>query len=177
MEHRIILAGFGGQGVLLMGQLLAKAAMAEGHEVSWMPSYGAETRGGTSNCHVMISDEPVGSPLVSSATECIVMNLPALDKFESIVEPGGFLFVNTSLIERKVARTDIKVVYVPVSDIANEMGNPRVANMVMLGAVLKATDMLPAESVLEALRVTLGKSKEHLIPLNKQAIERGEQAV
>ncbi len=173
MENRIIAAGFGGQGVLLMGQLLAKAGMEEGQNVSWLPSYGAEMRGGTANCSVILSDEPVGSPLVSVADILIVMNGPSFDKFEGILKPGGLLFVNTSLIERKPKREDVVVIGVPATGIANELGNARVANMVMLGAVIKATGMVGVESVIHALKASLGKSKEHLIPLNQQAMERG----
>ncbi len=177
--QQAIFAGFGGQGVLLMGQILAKAGMLDGRNVLWIPSYGPEMRGGTANCSVIVSDQPVGSPVIAAgeATDVVVMNLPSLHKFEESVMPGGRLFINTSLIEEKPTRTDITVVNVPVNDIAQELGNARVANMVMLGAFLKATGAAREESVMEALRASLGKAKEGLLPVNRQALARGASAV
>ena len=134
MEQQLIIAGFGGQGVLLIGQLLAYSGMLEGKEVSWMPAYGPEMRGGSANCSVVISDEPVGSPKVEDATAVIAMNRPAMEKFESSIVPGGILLINSSLIDVEPKRTGVKVVKVPVNDIAAELGNARVGNMVMLGA-------------------------------------------
>ena len=132
MTHEIIMAGFGGQGVMAMGKILVEAAMEEGKNVSWLPSYGPEMRGGTANCSVIVSDEPIGAPVVTEATAAIVMNRPSLDKFENDIIPGGALFINSSLIEKKATRDDIKVYYVPANEIASELGTDRVANIVML---------------------------------------------
>ncbi|MDR2505026.1 MAG: 2-oxoacid:acceptor oxidoreductase family protein [Oscillospiraceae bacterium] len=177
METKVLFAGFGGQGVLLMGQLLCKAAMHEDFEVSWMPSYGPEMRGGEANCGVVVADEPIGSPLVTEPDVAVIMNKPSLDKFESQVRSGGTILYNSSLIDRKPARGDVRVIAVNCNDIAQELGNPRVANMVMLGAFNKAATNLPVESLIGALRATLGESKEKLIPINRKAIETGEALV
>ena len=139
MDMQLIIAGFGGQGVLLMGQLMAYAGMLDGREVSWMPAYGPEMRGGSANCSVVISDSPVGSPKVEDADVVIAMNRPSMDLFESSVVPGGLLIYNSSLIDTKPTRTDITVVPVPCNDIADSLGNGRVANMVMLGALMERT--------------------------------------
>jgi len=171
------MAGFGGQGVMSMGQLLAYSGMLEGKNVSWLPSYGPEMRGGTANCNVIVSDDEIGSPIVTEATAVIAMNLPSLDKFEHSVMPGGTLIINSSLIERKCSRTDIDVFYIPANEIADELGNNRVANMVMLGAYLKKTGIVKPESVIESLRKVLGPSKEHLIPVNEEALKRGSMCV
>ena len=139
MEERIIIAGFGGQGVMALGQLLTYSGMIEDRKVSWLPSYGPEMRGGTANCNVIVSSDKVGSPVVVEATSSIMMNRPSLDKFEESMVAGGKLFINSSLIDRKTKRDDLDAYYIPANDIANELGNPRVANMVMLGAFLEAT--------------------------------------
>ena len=173
MTNQLIIAGFGGQGVLLMGQLLAYSGMLRGKEVSWLPSYGPEMRGGSANCHVVIADEPVGSPRVEEATAVIAMNYPSMKLFEKTLVPGGLLLYNSSLIEKAPERTDIRAIAVPCNDIANELGNSRVANMAMLGAFIGATDMFDADTLVEALRHKLGMAKEKLIPLNRQAIETG----
>jgi len=177
MESQILIAGFGGQGVLLMGQLLSKAALHDGLEVSWLPSYGPEMRGGEANCSVVISDEPIGSPLVSEASAAILMNRPSMDKFEPIVAPDGVLLYNSSLIDRAPLRGDVKAAAVPCNDIAASLGNPRVANMVMLGAFARLTGLARTDALIEALRATLGAGKEHLIPLNQRALEAGAAAV
>ncbi|MBQ6631197.1 MAG: 2-oxoacid:acceptor oxidoreductase family protein [Romboutsia sp.] len=175
---RVICAGFGGQGVMSMGQLLTYAGMLEGKEVSWLPSYGPEMRGGTANCAVTVSDKPVGSPVISGDATCaIVMNLPSLDKFEREVKPGGKILVNSSLIERKVERKDVDVYYIPANDIALELGNPRVANMIMLGAYLKTEPTVEVNSVLEAFKKVFGPSKEKFVPLNKEALEKGASSI
>ena len=142
MNREIILSGFGGQGVMSIGKNLAEAGVVEGLEVSWVPSYGPEMRGGTANCTVILSSERIGAPLVETATEIIVMNRPSLLKFESAVKPGGTVFVNSSIVPDKVSRTDVRAVYVPCDEIAAELGNPKVANMVMLGAYIGATGAL-----------------------------------
>jgi len=173
MIHEVIMAGFGGQGVMLIGELLAYAGMLEGKKVSWMPSYGPEMRGGTANCSVVVSDEELTSPVVTEPTAVIIMNKPSLDKFEGAVRKGGVVVVNTSLIDRKVARADVEVVEVPCNDVAAELGNSRVANMVALGAFIGATRCVSKQSVMEGLRHILPERHHHLLPLNEQAIDRG----
>lgn len=173
MEQQMIIAGFGGQGVLLMGQLLAYSGMLEGHEVSWMPAYGPEMRGGSANCSVVISDRPVGSPKVEDANTIIAMNRPSMELFEQSVVPGGALLYNSSLIDVEPKRSDIRIVKVPCNEIAGQLGNPRVANMVMLGAYIGLTKLFTVDTLIEALRHKLGPAKEKLIPLNRQAIEAG----
>ena len=178
MVEEVVIAGFGGQGVMSMGQLLTYAGMLEGKYVSWLPSYGPEMRGGTANCNVIISDEQVASPIITQASTVIALNAPSLDKFEGTVKPGGLLFINSSLIDRKTKRDDIEVVYIPANEIADELGNRRVANSVVLGAYLaKIGDGVSPKSIIEALRKVLGPSKEGLIPLNEEALKRGAQLV
>lgn len=178
MTNKIICAGFGGQGLMSLGMLMTYAGMLEGKEVSWCPSYGAEMRGGTANCSVVVSDKPVGSPVVvNDATIVVAMNLPSLIKFEKSLAPGGKLFINSSLIERKTERTDIEAYYIPANDIANELGNLKIANMVMLGAVLEKTGVVKPQSILDAFPKVFGENKAKLIPLNKIAIEKGEESV
>ncbi len=178
MNEKFIFAGFGGQGVMLMGQLITYAGMFEDLEVSWLPSYGPEMRGGTANCSVIVSDKAVASPVISfDATTAVVMNLPSMDKFEQEVEKGGKLFVNSSLIERKSEREDIDVYYINANEVANELGNAKAANMVMLGAILEVTKVVTPESVLKALAKIFGTAKAHLIPLNEEALKRGAELV
>lgn len=177
MEEKIIIAGFGGQGVMAMGQMLTYSGMIEDKNVSWLPSYGPEMRGGTANCNVIISDDQVGSPVVTEGTTAIVLNLPSLTKFENSVIPGGKLFINSSLIDKKSDRDDIDVYYIPANEIANELGNNRVANMVMLGAYLKVSRVVSLDSIYEAFAQVFGESKSHLLAINKEAIERGAQVV
>ncbi len=172
-KHDIIMAGFGGQGVMSMGTLLTYAGMIEGKNVSWIPSYGPEMRGGTANCSVVISDSPIASPLVTKPTAVIAMNLPSLDKFESWLEPGGVLIINSSMVNRKAQRDDIIVVEVPANEVAQELGSSRIANMVALGAYVTATGAVKAESVLDSLKEALPAHRHNLIPLNKEALERG----
>ena len=175
MTEKIIIAGFGGQGVMSLGQMLAYSGMTEGREVSWLPSYGPEMRGGRANCQVIVSDEPIAAPIISTADTVIAMNLPSLDKFESTIKPGGNLFINSSLIERKAKRDDINVYYVKANDIAVELGNSRVAGMVVLGTYLKATNVVKAETVIESLKKVLGDKKLDLIPINEEALKRGAE--
>lgn len=176
--QRIVLAGFGGQGVMSAGQLLTYAGMIEEKQVSWLPSYGPEMRGGAANCAVIVSDEPVGSPIITNdATGAIIMNKPSLDKFENALVAGGVMIVNSSLVERKTTREDVKAYYVNANEIANELGNDKVVNMVMLGAFLEATKAVETESVLDAFKKVYGPKREHLVPLNKEALERGAAAV
>ncbi len=173
MHEEIIIAGFGGQGVMSMGRLLAYIGMLEGKSVSWFPSYGPEMRGGTANCTVIISSDPIGSPVTSTPTTAIVMNRPSLDKFEPMVKRDGYLFINSSLIDRKAEREDIKVYEVPANDIAEEIGNPKVANMVMVGAFIGVTGIFPKDKAIEAMRASLKKAGEEILLLNEKAIERG----
>lgn len=178
MEERIVIAGFGGQGVMALGQLITYSGMIEDKKVSWLPSYGPEMRGGTANCSVIVSDEAVGSPVVIESTAAIVMNRPSLDKFEDLVVEGGNLLINTSLIERKSDREDINVYYIPANEIANELGNPRVANMVMLGAFLEATKVVSVESVMDqAFTAVFGENRAHLKPINQEALDKGAELV
>ncbi|MTI68504.1 MAG: 2-oxoacid:ferredoxin oxidoreductase subunit gamma [Firmicutes bacterium] len=177
MQERVVIAGFGGQGVMSMGQLLTYAGMIENKHVSWLPSYGPEMRGGTANCNVMVSDDPIGSPIVTEATTAVVMNLPSLYKFEDDVVKDGHLLINSSLIEEEANRDDVGVYYIPANEIAVELGNAKVANMVMLGAYLELTKIVKVESVIEALKKVFGESKAHLIPLNEKALAKGAEEV
>ncbi len=172
-DHEIVIAGFGGQGVLFAGLLLAHAGMNAGRNVAWIPSYGPEMRGGTANCAVIVSDEEIGSPIVSRPTEVIVMNEPSLAKYAPRVREGGTLVVNSSLVKSTVDRTDIRVVQVPANRIAAELGNDRIANMVALGALLGAAGVMPIEVVEAALPETLGPGKERFAGPNREALRRG----
>jgi len=177
MEQSVVIAGFGGQGVILAGKILAQAGMNHGLEVTWLPSYGPEMRGGTANCTVVLSDEPVGSPIVDEPTLLVAMNLPSLDKFEAIVAEGGAIVVNESLIDRKAEREDVRASYVRLNDLALEVGNTRAINMVALGALLKATDIIPLQTVKQTMATMMKESgKEKFVPLNEQALERGYEA-
>lgn len=176
MRQEIIIAGFGGQGVLLMGQILTLAGMLEDKHVSWIPSYGPEMRGGTANCSVIISDEPIGSPVVYEATAVVVMNLQSLNKFEAAVQPKGVLIINSSLIEKAAKRDDIEVYRVPVNDIAAELGNAKMANMVGLGALIAATGAIQSESLYKAFAKKFA-AKPGLLTANKEAIQRGYDCV
>lgn len=178
MEQKVIMAGFGGQGIMAIGKLLAYAGMIEEKHITWMPSYGPEMRGGTANCAVVVSDEEVGSPLISKdGTAAIVMNLPSMTKFEKELVPGGKLIINKSLIDAKSTRNDIEAYYISANELAMELGNAKVANMVMLGAYLELTKIVEVESVLQAFVKVFGEEKSHLVPLNKDALEKGAEAV
>jgi 2-oxoglutarate ferredoxin oxidoreductase subunit gamma len=173
MEKQFLIAGFGGQGVLLIGQLIAKAALLEGREVSWMPSYGPEMRGGEANCAVVVSDEPIGSPLVSEPPFLVAMNKPSLVKFMPNMPAGGTLLYNSSLITGVPIRDDVKAVAVPCNEIAAKLGNDRVANMVMLGAIRKASGVCTEESVRAVIGDWLGPKKDSLAAVNETAIQEG----
>lgn len=173
MLQEILIAGFGGQGVLSTGQLMAYAGMIEGKQVAWIPSYGPEMRGGTANCGVTISDEPISSPLVTEPTTLIVMNLPSLNKFEKAVVPGGLILINSSLVDQKVKREDVRVVEIPANQIAEELGNIKVANNIILGALIELTGIITLESVVESLKKVLPARRHNMIPINQQALERG----
>ena len=170
-------AGFGGQGVLLMGMLLTYAGMKEDKQVTWFPSYGAEMRGGTANCTVVVSDEPVASPVAQNPDVAIVMNEPSLAKFEPLVKAGGILFVNTSLVKSEVKRSDIKVVKIDVTGIAKELGNTKVANMVMLGAVIAETQSIGLNTAKDVLLDVMGESKKEFENINKQALDKGANLI
>ncbi|MCL5959386.1 MAG: 2-oxoacid:acceptor oxidoreductase family protein [Chloroflexi bacterium] len=173
MYQEIVFAGFGGQGVLFAAQVLAYSAMKQGNEVAWVPSYGPEMRGGTASAGVIIADEEIGSLTIAEPNVAAVMNPPSLDKFESAVLPGGTLVVNRSLIDRRVHRTDINLVEVPANDVAGEMGNDRLANVVVLGAVVAAIGVVSVENVVAALEKSLSGKKAHLLPANEAALRRG----
>ena len=172
MQSDVVMAGFGGQGILLIGKMLAYAGMHEGKEVSWLPSYGPEMRGGTANCTVVISDRPVGSPVIRSPRAVLAMNLPSLEKFEPDVRSGGLLLINSSLINRGATRDDLEVIEVPANEMAADLGNPRGANMVALGAYLGATDAVSVEEVIEVIRQTFA-AKPAVIDVNIEALRKG----
>ena len=173
MTYETIMAGFGGQGLLFSGKVLAHAALIEGKELSWLPSYGPEMRGGTCNCSVIVSDDPVGSPIIAHPNILMVMNEPSLDKFEETVAPGGIIFVDSSLIGRKVGRADVDTVYIPATQMARDMEAASLANMVILGAIVAKTGCVKRETVAEALRETISARKANLLDLNLKAVEAG----
>ena len=174
MTERIIFAGFGGQGVILAGKITCIAAMREGKKVSHIPSYGAEMRGGTANCGVVVSDEPVASPLVRKPSICVVLNKPSLLKFEERLQPGGLLIYNESLIDIKPGRDEIQVVAVKANDIAQEAGSVRAANMVVLGLLAKLKPQLASlEAVIAAMTEGVSARNKELIAVNEAALKRG----
>ena len=172
MLVKTIIAGFGGQGVLSIGLSLAQAAMLEGRYVTYLPSYGAEVRGGTANCTVAISDEEIASPIASTPEFVIAMNQPSLMRFQNQIQSGGVLFLNSSLAQADISRGDIEVVQVPADTIAEELGNRKSANMVMLGAFIKRSNLVSLDSVFEGLKETL-KGKQKLMDINKEALNVG----
>ncbi len=175
MYQGIRMSGFGGQGVISAGILLAQAGLLEGKNVSWFPSYGAEMRGGTANCSVVVADEEVASPIVSQPDTAIVLNEPSLAKFEPLVKPGGLLIVNSSLINTKPKRTDIRIVYVPCNKIAEEVGTVKIANMVALGALAGLTGAVSIDSLAQALPKVFKRAKPEILELNVQALRRGAE--
>src|SRR5512135_486929 len=173
MQTEVIFSGFGGQGVLFAGQVLAFAAMDAGYDVTWMPSYGPEMRGGTCNCTVVISDEEIGSPTIDHPRASVVMNLPSLDKFEPRVSPGGVLIVNSSLVNRDPQRSDLTWLMIPAQEIAEMIGPRRLLNMVMLGALLEKLPILPVDDIKTALSAHLPERHKKLLPSNMQALDNG----
>jgi len=165
-------AGFGGQGVLSMGLSLAQAAMREGKNVTYLPSYGAEVRGGTANCTVAISDEEIASPVASAPEFIVAMNQPSMVRFQHQLQSSGVFFLNSSLIDAEVMRGDIEVVKLPANTIAEQLGNPRSANMVMLGAVIRKSNLVKLDTIFEVLKETFGK-KEKLVAINNEALLAG----
>ncbi len=170
---KMILAGFGGQGILFTGKMLVFAAMLKEKKLSWLPSYGPEMRGGTANCHVIIDDEPIGSPIVMNPDILVAMNAPSLDRFENAVQTGGIIFADKLLINRSVKRTDVKTVYVNATEIADKMHVKKLANMVMLGAVLKETGLFTAEEIKTTIKKSLTGKKQNLVNLNLKAVTAG----
>ena len=170
---QILFAGFGGQGILFSGKFLAYNGLIAGKHLSWLPSYGPEMRGGTANCNVILSDSPVGSPIVQHPNVLIVMNTPSLDKYENAVVPGGKIFLDSTLITRKVERKDVDVYYVPATRMASDMGTPGLANMVLLGTVIRETGCVKPETVDEALRHVIPARKANLFDANKAAVDAG----
>lgn len=173
--EEIIIAGFGGQGVLSMGQMMAYAAMVDNKEVSWMPSYGPEMRGGTANCTVIISEKRISSPIISRYDTAIVLNQPSVDKFESRVKPGGYIFYEESTIINSPTRTDIHIIKIPAVVTAEKLQKKQVANMVMLGAFLHLKPIVQLEAVIAALKKVLPERHHHMIPVNEQAISAGKE--
>jgi 2-oxoglutarate ferredoxin oxidoreductase subunit gamma len=172
-EETIMLAGFGGQGILFTGKVIAYAGLVEGREVSWMPSYGPEMRGGTCNCSVTVADDPIGSPLIINPSVLIAMNTPSFDKFISKVQPGGIVVLDSTLINEKVERTDIKAFYVPATGLADEKGLKGLANMIILGKLLKETKFVEYDSVIAGLKKSIPARKAHLLEPNTKAINIG----
>ncbi len=175
MMHQIILAGFGGQGILSMGHFIAHAALLEGKNVSWLPSYGPEKRGGTANCHVIVGDEEVGSPIISSATVLIAMNQPSLEKFESSVEPGGIIITDKSLVPVKPSRSDVRLYEIPATEMAYELGNPTYAGVVILGKLTALTGIMTEENFEKALKAILKPSRHYMIPDEMKALRQGAE--
>ncbi|SHH10499.1 2-oxoglutarate ferredoxin oxidoreductase subunit gamma [Thermosyntropha lipolytica DSM 11003] len=172
-EKQVLFAGFGGQGVLSMGQFLTHAALSAGKHVSWVPSYGAEMRGGTANCLVTISDEEISSPITENPLMAVILNRPSLDKFENKIKPNGTLVINSSLVDREPRRDDLDVLKLPVNELADRLGNPRGANMILLGAYLEKTKVVEVEKALEYFDVIFKGKSEEVIRKNKEAFLAG----
>jgi len=174
-SYEIIIAGFGGQGVLSMGQIIAYAAMKEGKEVSWMPSYGPEMRGGTANCIVIVSDRRISSPIVTKFDIAIILNQPSMEKFETALKPGGFLLYEQSTVIKLPTRKDIELLSIPALEEAERLKSKQIANMIMVGALLEKHPIVKLENIVQALCEVLPPHRQNLISLNKQALERGKQ--
>ena len=170
---QILIAGFGGQGVLFAGKFIAYKALLEGKQLSWLPSYGPEMRGGTANCSVIVSDDPVGSPIVSNPDVLMVMNIPSLDKYENAAVKGAKIFVDSTLIERKVARTDVDTFYIPATQMANEAGISTLANMIMVGKVIRETGVVSYDNIVYALKKVVSAKHANLLDVNLKALEMG----
>lgn len=173
MTKNILLAGFGGQGILFSGKFIAYEGLLEGKELSWLPSYGPEMRGGTANCSVILSDEPVGSPIVTNPDILIAMNLPSLDKYENAAVPGAHILVDSSLIDRKVMREDVEAHYIPATRLASDNELSGLANMIMIGYMIRKTGVIPYENVAKAMEKVVPAKKQNLLELNKKAVELG----
>lgn len=177
MEEKIIVAGFGGQGIVLMGKLLAHSALLEGRNVTCLPSYGPEMRGGTANCMVAISDRKIGSPYVTEPSNLIAMNRPSLDRFEPSTKSDGCILANSSMIDRKSTRADLTTFYVPATGIAETLGDARVANMVALGAFIRARPVVQLSSLSTSMRKVLSARAQEMVSLNERALLRGFESV
>ena len=175
MTHELLFAGFGGQGVLSMGMTLSYAGMIEGKEISWMPSYGPEMRGGTANCMVIISDTKISSPIISKFDAVVALNQPSLDKFEQAVKSGGVLVYDSTSIINVPTRTDVQIVAIAASDEAVKLKNTKIMNMIVLGALLERRQVVGFDAVLKGLKEVLPERHHHLLPLNEQALQRGMQ--
>ena len=173
MMNQILIAGFGGQGVLFAGKFLAYKGLIEGKQVSWLPSYGPEMRGGTANCSVIVGDEPIGSPIVNAPNTLIAMNLPSLQKYENAVVPGGLILVDSTLIAEKVTRTDVRVCYVPATKLANDSGFSTLANMILMGKLLKESEDMSFDHTEDALKKVIPARKMNLLDVNLKALETG----
>ncbi len=173
MHEEVIISGFGGQGALFAGQLLTYTGMDEGWHVTWIPSYGPEMRGGTAHCIVILSDDDIGSPIIRQPTIAIVMNPASMDKYESLVKPGGLLVANSTLVRARSERDDIEAVYIPANELATELGNVKMANVVLLGAMLGTREILPIESIKRTLDEHIPERRKHIIEPNKRALDRG----
>lgn len=173
MYTQILIAGFGGQGVLFAGKVLAYKGLTEEKQISWLPSYGPEMRGGTANCSVIVSDTPVGSPIVHDPDILVVMNLPSFDKYENAVVKGGYAFVDSTLIDRKSERSDISAFYIPATKMARDLGMPTLANMIMIGKVIRETGVISMDGLRDALAKTVSAKHQDLIDANLKAIEAG----
>ena len=173
MQTSIIVSGFGGQGTLFAGQVLSYAALAYDKHCTWIPSYGPEMRGGTAHCTVVISNEEIGSPLVRNPDVVIAMNLPSVDKYEPRMPANSYLIVNQSLMNREIERTDLNALMIPASEMAEEMGNKRITNMVMIGAMLEMVNVLPLDVVKKALESNMPERNRKYLPMNFEALETG----
>ncbi|MFC1883897.1 2-oxoacid:acceptor oxidoreductase family protein [Thermodesulfobacteriota bacterium] len=177
MTKKTIFSGFGGQGVLMMGYVLAMAAMKDGKEVTFLPSYGAEVRGGTANCTVVVSDEEIFSPVASSPDFAVIMNRPSLAKYEGMIREGGTIILNSNLVDRLPPRKDLKVVKVPANDIAKELGSDRTINMIMLGAFVAKTGITTLDSIMDGLTEIVKGKKPSVMKLNRVGLDRGSEHV
>jgi len=174
---KTVFSGFGGQGVLMMGYVFATAAMDDGKEITYLPAYGAEMRGGTANCTVAVSDEEIFSPIASSPDYAVIMNNPSMIKYEGTIKPGGTIFINSSLVSKETSRDDITVVKVPTSDIAKKLKNERISNMIMLGAFVEKTKMTSLDSIMNALAENMKGKKASLLKLNRKGLDKGAEYV
>ena len=173
MTTQVLIAGFGGQGVLFAGKFLAYKGLLEDKQVSWLPSYGPEMRGGTANCSIIISDDPVGSPIVSNPDVLLAMNLPSLDKYENEAVPGSVIIIDSTLIARKLTRTDVKAFYIPATKMAKDMGAPNLANMIMIGKMIKESNAVSIDNLEDSMKKVVPAKKADLIGINMQAVMLG----
>jgi len=171
----MIAAGFGGQGIMVLGQLVAYTAINEGRYVTWIPSYGPEMRGGTANCGVAISDEEIASPVVAESDVTVIMNNPSMERFERTVKPGGFLIYNSDLVQYPKPRKDVTVLPVPAHSVALGLGSDKISNIVVLGAIIEAADLVGKDACIETIKDKLGKRKPQFLPMNLEAFEKGQE--